>query len=72
MLLNCLSIDLENPDVSIKDLFLCSEKDNLEMPHSTEHGRMRNSGLGYQYDVKFPFPPRAPMSGQFSFANSRG
>ena len=24
------------------------------MPHSTEHGRMRNSGLGYQYNVKFP------------------
>ena len=54
MLLNCLFIDIENPDVSIKDLFLCSEKDNLEMPHSTEHGRMRNSGLGYQYNVKFP------------------
>lgn len=32
---------------------MCSEKDILEMPYSTEHGRMRQSGLGYQCDIRF-------------------
>ncbi|EFX70537.1 hypothetical protein DAPPUDRAFT_112634 [Daphnia pulex] len=45
----------DTQEVCIKDLFQCSEKEKLEMPHSTEYRRMADSGLGYRFDVKFPF-----------------
>ena len=41
-------------DASVKDLFLCSQKDKLEMPHSTEHRLMKDCGLGNRFDIKFP------------------
>lgn len=33
---------------------MCSEKAILEVPHSSEHGRMRQYGLGYRGDIRFP------------------
>jgi hypothetical protein len=44
----------DTQEVCFKDIFLCSEKDELEMPHSTEFRRMADGGLGYRFDVKFP------------------
>jgi hypothetical protein len=32
---------------------MCSEKDILEMPHFTEHGIIRQSGLGYHAILGF-------------------